>query len=72
MPGMQEWLLIALVVLVLFGGKKLPEFARGIGTSIRELRNAMKDDPRPHESSSTVTPVTPDANARSTDATPKG
>ncbi len=65
----EHLILVALVALVLFGGKKLPEFARGLGTSIRELRNAMKDDPRPNEPAN---PPTPDANARSVDTTPKG
>ena len=41
MPGGGEWLLIFLVVLLLFGGKKFPELMKGIGTGIREF-NAAK------------------------------
>jgi len=37
-PGL---ILILLIVLLLFGGKKLPELSRSIGTSIRELRKGM-------------------------------
>lgn len=41
--GTTELLIIAVVLLVLFGGKKLPELARGIGSSIKELRSSVKD-----------------------------
>src|SRR4051794_38214810 len=38
--GGSEMLLIFVIVLMLFGGKKLPEFARGMGKSIREFKKA--------------------------------
>ena len=38
--GFQEILLIAVVILVLFGGRKIPEFMRGIGKGIREFNDA--------------------------------
>lgn len=38
--GFQEILLIAVVVLVLFGGRKIPEFMRGLGRGIREFNDA--------------------------------
>lgn len=38
--GFQEILLIALVILVLFGGRKIPEFMRGLGKGIREFNDA--------------------------------
>jgi sec-independent protein translocase protein TatA len=38
--GFQEILLIAVVVLVLFGGRKIPEFMRGLGKGIREFNDA--------------------------------
>ena len=41
-PGGWEWLLIVFVVLLLFGGKKIPELMRGIGKGIREF-NSAKD-----------------------------
>lgn len=43
MPGMQELLLILVIVLVLFGAKRLPELARGLGQSMNEFRKA-KDE----------------------------
>jgi len=38
-----EWVLIALAVLIFFGAKKIPEFARGVGRGIREFKDAVKD-----------------------------
>ncbi len=38
-----EWGIIALAVLVLFGAKKIPDFARGLGKGIREFKDAVKD-----------------------------
>ena len=40
MPGGSEWILIVLAVLILFGGRKIPEFMRGIGRGIREFNDA--------------------------------
>ena len=42
MPSGGEWLTILLVVVVLFGGKKIPEFARGLGKGIREFNDAKE------------------------------
>ncbi len=41
--GTTEILIIAVVVLILFGGKKLPELARGLGQSGRELKKAKAE-----------------------------
>jgi sec-independent protein translocase protein TatA len=43
MPGMGEWILIGLVVLIFFGAKKIPEFAKGLGKGIREFKDAVSD-----------------------------
>jgi sec-independent protein translocase protein TatA len=42
--GITEIILIALVILVLFGAKKLPEFIKGISDAIREFRKASKEE----------------------------
>ena len=41
--GMQEVLLIALVVLLFFGGKKIPELMKGIGKGIRSFKDGLKE-----------------------------
>jgi sec-independent protein translocase protein TatA len=41
--GWTEGLLILFVILLLFGAKKLPELAQGLGKGIREFKKAMKD-----------------------------
>jgi sec-independent protein translocase protein TatA len=40
MPSGGEWLWVILVVVLLFGGKKIPELAKGIGKGIREFNDA--------------------------------
>ena len=40
LPGGSEWIIILFVVLLLFGGKKIPELMRGLGKGIREFNNA--------------------------------
>ena len=39
-PGGWEWIIILAVVLLLFGGRKIPELMKGIGKGIREFNNA--------------------------------
>jgi sec-independent protein translocase protein TatA len=43
MPGGTEWILIIVAVLILFGGRKIPEFMRGIGRGIREFNDAKSN-----------------------------
>ncbi len=40
MPGGSEWILIVIVVLLMFGGKKIPELMRGLGKGVREFKDA--------------------------------
>jgi len=40
MPGGSEWILILLVVLLFFGGRKIPDLMRGIGRGVREFNDA--------------------------------
>ena len=42
MPGGTEWILILLVVLLFFGGKKIPDLMRGIGRGVREFNDAKE------------------------------
>lgn len=41
--GTTEIIVIALIVLLLFGGKKIPELMKGIGEAVKEFRKARKD-----------------------------
>jgi len=43
-PGGFELILILAVVLLLFGGKKIPELAKGLGQGIRNFKKSVKDD----------------------------
>ena len=41
LPGGGEWIIIALVILILFGGRKIPELMRGLGSGIKEFKNLI-------------------------------
>jgi len=43
MPGPFEIIIIVAIILLLFGGKKIPELMRGLGQGMREFKNASKD-----------------------------
>ena len=45
--GLPEILIILAVVLLLFGGKKIPELMKGLGSGIKEFKNAAKDEQQP-------------------------
>jgi sec-independent protein translocase protein TatA len=42
--GLTEILVILAIVLLLFGGKKIPELMKGLGSGIKEFKNAAKDE----------------------------
>ncbi|UGS21096.1 twin-arginine translocase TatA/TatE family subunit [Flavobacterium cyclinae] len=42
--GVPQAILIIAIVLLLFGGKKIPELMKGLGGGVKEFKNAMKDD----------------------------
>ena len=41
--GMQEILVIALIILLLFGGKKIPELMKGLGKGVKSFKEGMKE-----------------------------
>ncbi len=65
--GFQEILLIAVVILVLFGSRKIPEFMRGLGKGIREFNDAKDNVKKELEDGmkqqNTSTPPPPAATA---------
>ncbi|MGV3763124.1 twin-arginine translocase TatA/TatE family subunit [Parapedobacter sp.] len=44
--GAQEIILIVLALLLLFGGRKIPELMRGMGRGIREFKEGQKENPK--------------------------
>ena len=42
--GPWQWIIIGLAILLLFGGKKLPELMKGLGTGIKEFKNATAEE----------------------------
>ncbi|MBC7509561.1 MAG: twin-arginine translocase TatA/TatE family subunit [Ferruginibacter sp.] len=43
MPGGMEWIFILLAVVLLFGGKKIPELMKGIGKGVRDFKDAKNN-----------------------------
>ena len=54
MPGGWELVLIVFVILLLFGAKRIPELAKGIGRGIREFKDATKDVKKEIEDADTL------------------
>jgi sec-independent protein translocase protein TatA len=50
MPGGSEWIMIVIAVLVLFGGRKIPEFMKGLGRGMREFNDAKNNVKQEFES----------------------
>lgn len=48
--GPMQIILVLAVILLLFGGKKIPELMKGLGSGIKEFKNAAKDDQQPANS----------------------
>ncbi len=57
-PSGMELVLIIAVIVLLFGGKKLPELAKGLGTGIKDFKKAIREDeelPKAEETKSKLT-----------------
>ena len=64
-PSGQQLLIILLVVLLLFGAKRLPDLARSMGSSIKEFRSATKDaltDDTDEDTGDSSSATSPDVN----------
>lgn len=72
MPGGSEWILILVVVLLIFGGKKIPELMRGLGKGVREFKDAKGSVEKEIEDGTKVKDVkeTPAPAATNKDITP--
>jgi len=43
LPSGSEWIIIALVILLLFGGKKIPELMRGLGKGVKSFKDGVNE-----------------------------
>ncbi|CAD7802791.1 Sec-independent protein translocase protein TatA [Chryseobacterium aquaeductus] len=43
----QHLLIVAIILLILFGGKKIPEMMRGLGSGIKEFKDSVKEEDKP-------------------------
>ena len=57
--GTQEIIIIAVIILLLFGGRKIPELMRGLGSGIKEFKQAAKEDKQ--ETSSSASQIDEDS-----------
>lgn len=48
--GPWQWVIIGLAVILLFGGKKIPELMKGLGSGIKEFKDASKDESKEADS----------------------
>lgn len=60
--GAPELIIVLVILLLLFGGSKLPGLAKGLGQSIKEFKNAAKDDASPAKPTETKTDTKPGNN----------
>jgi sec-independent protein translocase protein TatA len=72
MPGWPETIFILVVVVLLFGAKKLPELARGLGQSLGEFKKARDEFERQLHSSTTEVELKTPAEKQPSPQTPQG
>ena len=65
-PSVQQLLIVLLIVVVLFGAKKIPELAKGLGSGIKDFKKAIKED----EEAPTTVNKTVEAKPETPTATP--
>ncbi|SIS68647.1 sec-independent protein translocase protein TatA [Kaistella chaponensis] len=58
----QHLLIVAIIVLILFGGKKIPEMMRGLGSGIKEFKDAVKEEDKKTSEETNSTAGTPKNN----------
>ena len=68
MPGGLELAVIVGVIILLFGGKKIPELAKGLGKGIKDFKTAVKDDEKTEEKVAEVKEIKTDAKESITEA----
>ena len=69
MPSGMQLLVIVLIVLILFGGKKIPELAKGLGSGIKNFKKAVKEDDEEVATASKIEETEKKSDAKSTSST---
>ncbi|MGJ0356269.1 Sec-independent protein translocase subunit TatA/TatB [Aliarcobacter cryaerophilus] len=69
MPSGMQLLVIVLIVLILFGGKKIPELAKGLGSGIKNFKKAVKEDDEDVATASKIEENEKKSDAKSTSST---
>lgn len=65
----QHLLIVAVIVLILFGGKKIPEMMRGLGSGIKEFKDAVKEEDKIHPTEQPLSPKQPVNTGQTSDTT---
>ncbi|WP_334088476.1 twin-arginine translocase TatA/TatE family subunit [Helicobacter typhlonius] len=68
-PSMWQIVLILVIVLLLFGGKKIPELAKGLGSGIKNFKKAVKEDDESTTSKEEISQVGEASQIKQTQAT---
>ena len=70
-PSMPELLIILAIVVLLFGAKKIPDLAKGMGTGIKNFKKAMSEDEEEKKAADTKKIEEEKASTASTEAKPE-
>lgn len=62
--GMQEIMLIGLIVLIFFGAKRIPEFMKGLGKGVREFKDGVKEIKSDLDNPPTTPPTSPNSGPK--------
>ena len=68
--GIQELLIIFVILIFLFGAKKLPELAKGLGSGIRDFKKAVNEEPAPEPEKKQIQPA-PESEKRQMQPAPE-
>ncbi len=52
-----HWMVVLAVIVLFFGGKRIPEMMRGLGEGVKSFKEGMREDPKPAPPASTTTPA---------------
>lgn len=65
--GLQEWIIVLVVILVLFGGTKIPQLMRGVGRGVGELQKGLEEGKKSFERAAQPEPETQTGTAKTGD-----